>query len=67
MKQNITKSQVKLYDACSPIQPSVGTQYTGEWKFVVSDFNKLPYLLRSQGDNEKNEIDLYDRAIFSVY
>ena len=23
MKQNITKSQVKLNDACSPIQPSV--------------------------------------------
>ena len=26
------------------------TQYTGEWNIYVSDFNKLPYSLRWQGD-----------------
>ena len=28
-----------------------GTQYTGGWNFFEPDFNKLPYSLRSQGDN----------------
>ena len=28
-----------------------GTQYTGGGNIFVPDFNKLPYLLRSQGDN----------------
>ena len=28
-----------------------GTQYTGGWNFFVPDFNKLPYSLRSQGEN----------------
>ena len=27
------------------------TQYTGGWNFFVPDYNKLPYWLRSQGDN----------------
>ena len=30
------------------------TQYTGGWKFFVPDFNKLPYSLRSQGNNLSN-------------
>ena len=31
-------------------QTPKGTQYTGGWNFFVPDFNKLPYLFRSQGD-----------------
>ena len=30
-----------------------GTQYTGGQNFLVPDFNKLPYSLRSQGDDLK--------------
>ena len=29
-------------------QTPKGTKYMGGWNFFVSDFNKLPYLLRSQ-------------------
>ena len=32
-------------------QTPKGTQYTGGQNFFVPDFNKLPYSLRSQGDN----------------
>ena len=35
------------------LQTPKGTQYTGGWNFFVSDFNKLPYLLRLQGDKWK--------------
>ena len=31
-------------------QTPKGTQYTGRWNFFVPDFNKLPDLLRLQGD-----------------
>ena len=33
------------------LQTPKGTQYMGGWNFFGPDFNKLPYLLRSQGDN----------------
>ena len=33
------------------LQTPKGTWYTGEWKFFVPDFNKLPQSLRSHGDN----------------
>ena len=32
------------------LQTPKGTQYTGGWYFFLPDFNKLPYLLHSQGD-----------------
>ena len=34
-------------------QTPKGTQYIGGWKFFVPDFNKLPYSLCSQGDNNR--------------
>ena len=36
-------------DRVTESQTPKGTQYTGGWNFFLPDFNKLPYLLFSQG------------------
>ena len=38
-------------DRVTESQTPKGTKYTGGRNFFVPDFNNLPYLLRSQGDN----------------
>ena len=37
-------------------QTPKGTQHTDGWNFFVPDFNKLFYLLRSQGDNSHKNL-----------
>ena len=47
------------------LQTLKGTQYTGGRNFFVSDFNKLPFSLRSQG--EKCFYLLFSEIVFLVY